>query len=198
FDSEYVQQWTAFLSDERLRKVAAHNNLRIGFLPHPNIQPALAQMALPPDVEALTFAGQDVQQLIADAALMVTDYSSMAFNAAYLDRPVVYFQFDAERMGEGAHVGRQGYFDYTDDGFGPVTDTVHRTVDELVAILTTGDRRPAVEYQRRIDATFTQRDGRCCERTTAAIEDLTPYALPDGLVVRAVRRLMRPWRAGRS
>ncbi|MGH8963407.1 MAG: bifunctional glycosyltransferase/CDP-glycerol:glycerophosphate glycerophosphotransferase, partial [Jatrophihabitantaceae bacterium] len=42
FDSEYVQQWTAFLSDERLRKVAAHNNLRIGFLPHPNIQPALA------------------------------------------------------------------------------------------------------------------------------------------------------------
>ena len=41
--------------------------------------------------------------------LMVTDYSSMSFNAAYLDEPVVYFQFDAERVAGGAHVGQPGY-----------------------------------------------------------------------------------------
>jgi glycosyltransferase involved in cell wall biosynthesis len=193
FDSEYVQQWTAFLSDERLRKVAADTELRIGFLPHPNIQPALAKMTLPTDVEALSFAGQDVQQLIAEAALMVTDYSSMAFNAAYLDRPVVYFQFDAERMGEGAHVGRRGYFDYSDDGFGPVTHSVERAVDEIVSIVTTGGKRVAPCYQRRIDATFTERDGRCCERTTAAIEDFSPYEVRPSLAYRVLRRLAQAY-----
>jgi len=189
FDSEYVRQWTAFLSDQRLRMVAADNDLRIGFLPHPNIQPALTRMSLPRHVEALTFAGRDVQQLIADSALMVTDYSSMAFNAAYLDRPVVYFQFDAERMSEGAHVGRRGYYDYTDDGFGPVTHCVERAVDEVISIVTTGGKRLAPCYQLRVDATFTERDGRCCERTTAAIEDLTSYEIRPSLARRAVRRL---------
>jgi len=115
----------------------------------------------------------------------------MAFNAAYLDRPVVYFQFDAERMGEGAHVGRRGYFDYTDDGFGPVTDNVQQAVDAVVAIMTSGGKRPSAEYQRRIDVTFTERDGRCCERTTAAIEELTAYEPKPSVAWRALRRVAR-------
>ena len=51
----------------------------------------------------------------------MTDYSSIAFNAAYIDRPTVYFQFDGELVLNGGHVGRRGYFDYVRDGFGPVT-----------------------------------------------------------------------------
>ena len=45
----------------QVSELAEREGLRIGFLPHPNIQPALDRMALPPHVEALTFAGQDVQ-----------------------------------------------------------------------------------------------------------------------------------------
>ena len=190
-DSQYTRQWTAFLSDERLRQVAAEAGLRIGFLPHPNVQPALTRMALPAHVEALSFAGRDVQRLISECGLMVTDYSSMAFNAAYLDRPVVYFQFDAERMSTGGHVGRQGYFDYAEDGFGPVTHSVERAVDEVVSIVTTGGKRTAQCYQSRIDAAFPDRDGRCCERTTAAIEDLSPRVAQRRLIDRAIGRMVR-------
>lgn len=184
-DSEYVRMWTAFLSDDRLRELAEKHDLRVGFLPHPNIQPALPQLALPDHVEALTFAGNDVQQLMAECALMVTDYSSMAFNAAYLDRPVVYFQFDAQLLLEGAHVGRQGYFDYVRDGFGPVTAEVAETVEQVVGIVEAG-AQPAPQYQQRIDLTFTERDGRCCERTTAAIEELTVPGPQPSLARRAV------------
>lgn len=187
FDSEYAQLWTGFLRDERLGKLAADNNLRIGFLPHPNIQSALKRMDLPAHVQALTFAGNDVQQFIADAALMVTDYSSMSFNAAYLDRPVVYFQFDAERLEQGAHVGRPGYFQYERDGFGPVTATVEETIEAVSTIVTVDNLAPATQYQARIDATFTERDGRCCERTTAAIEALPPKSLPRDRVAETLK-----------
>ena len=64
--------------------------------------------------------GQNVQEIFASARVVVTDYSSMAFNAAYIDRPLVYFQFDPDTMFGGGHVGRQGYFEYERDGFGPV------------------------------------------------------------------------------
>ncbi len=189
FDSEYVREWTAFLADERLHALAEKHDLSIGFLPHPNIQPALARMRLPAHVHALTFAGQDVQQMIADAALMVTDYSSMSYNAAYLDRPVVYFQFDAELVNGGAHVGRPGYFDYTRDGFGPVTRTVEETVGEVVTIADEQGLLPAADYQRRIDASFPQRDGRCCERTVAAIEAMDPAPRRSRGYLRSIRRI---------
>jgi glycosyltransferase involved in cell wall biosynthesis len=171
FDSEYVQCWTALLRDRRLATVLRERGLRLGFLPHPNIQPALPQLDLPDWVEPIAFAGNDIQQVFARCALMVTDYSSMAFNAAYLDRPVVYFQFDAERLAAGGHVGKPGYFRYERDGFGPVTTTVEQTVAAMCAIVGAGCVA-GPEYQARIDAAFPERDGRCCERTTAAIEAL--------------------------
>jgi glycosyltransferase involved in cell wall biosynthesis len=168
--TEYVHQWRAFLCDESLRQLAADEGLRIGFLPHPNIQPALQLIDLPAHVEPLEFTGRDVQHLIAEAALMVTDYSSMAFNAAYLDRPVVYFQFDADRVLGGGHVGRRGYYDYERDGFGPVCASVEQAVAAVRGAVSGARRAPAPEYLQRIAATFPERDGRCCERTVAAVE----------------------------
>jgi len=171
--TEYVRQWRAFLCDESLRALAEDEGLRIGFLPHPNIQPALHLIDLPAHVEPLEFTGRDVQQLIADTALMVTDYSSMVFNAAYLDRPAVYFQFDADRVLGGGHIGRRGYYDYVRDGFGPVCASAEQAVAAVRRAVSGGRRSPAPEYAERIDRAFPVRDGRCCERTIAAVEELT-------------------------
>ncbi|MGH8962697.1 MAG: CDP-glycerol glycerophosphotransferase family protein, partial [Jatrophihabitantaceae bacterium] len=197
FASEYVQQWLAFLNDERLRDLTERTGTKVGFLPHPNIQPALSRMDLPPHVEAIAFAGNDVQQVMARAAVMVTDYSSMAFNAAYIDRPVVYFQFDAKLALEGAHVGRPGYFEYERDGFGPVATVAADAVTAAIDAVTADGKRPSPAYQARIDATFTERDGRCCERTTAAIEAMTPPTPKRSLPRRVAGRLARSPRVKR-
>jgi len=138
----------------------------VGFLPHPNLQPLLQQVALPSWVRPLTFEGNDVQELFARSRVLVTDYSSMAFNSAYLDRPVVYFQFDRDRVLGGEHVGSRGYFDYERDGYGPVVEKPEEAVDAVVAAIRDG---LAPEYQQRIADAFPDRDGRCCERVTEAV-----------------------------
>lgn len=173
--SEFVTQWLAVLRSETLRDACARHGVTLAFLPHPNLQPSVPRLDLPPHVQTLPFA--DVRGLFARAALLVTDYSSMAFNAAYLDRPVVYFQFDADRMFGGDHVGRQGYFDYRRDGFGPVTSTAESAVTEVVAALDRG-RRPAPDHARRIAATFPDRDGQCRRRAFEAILASTEPAPP--------------------
>jgi glycosyltransferase involved in cell wall biosynthesis len=170
-ETEYAVQWLGLLRSERLAKICADNGLRVGFLPHPNMQSALATLDLPDHVVPLTFTDNNVQELFARAAVLVTDYSSMAFNAAYLDRPVVYFQFDAEAVQNGGHVGRAGYFDYQRDGFGPVVDDVAGVLKAVEAIAANGFQ-PSAEHLRRNSETFVLRDGMCCERVTAAIEAL--------------------------
>ena len=107
FETEYAKAWTAFLRSPELTELAARTGRTVAFLPHPNIQPVLAKMDLPDSVLRLSFDGADVQEYFARSAVLVTDYSSMAFNAAYMDRPVVYFQFDAA-AGHGRRARRSG------------------------------------------------------------------------------------------
>jgi glycosyltransferase involved in cell wall biosynthesis len=166
-ESEFMQKWLAVLTSDRLRAATQDADVEVGFLPHPNLQPVLDELALPAWVRPLNFDDNDVQELFARAAVLVTDYSSMAFNTAYLDRPVVYFQFDRDRVLGGGHVGSKGYFEYERDGYGPVVNDAESAVDAVVTALAAGG--PAPEYQRRIDEAFNERDGRCCARVTEAV-----------------------------
>jgi glycosyltransferase involved in cell wall biosynthesis len=166
--SEFVKSWWGLLTSARLRNVAEEHGVQIGFLPHPNLQEALGSMPLPDHVLPLGFDDNDAQELFARAAVMVTDYSSMAFNAAYIDRPVVYYQFDRDRVLSGEHVGAKGYFDYERDGFGPVLLGLDETLDAVADSLGRGGVLTE-PYRTRIEEAFPQRDGRCCERVVEAV-----------------------------
>jgi hypothetical protein len=167
-DSEFAQQWRSVLCSSDLRELAERTGLQIATLLHPNLQAVRDELALPPDVTTFSFEGRDVRELFARSRVLVTDYSSMAFNAAYIDRPVVYFQFDHEQMFGGAHVGRGGYFKYERDGFGPVTFEASAAVAAIREIVERGPE-PAEQYCRRIAEAFPKRDGRCSERVFQAI-----------------------------
>ncbi|MDR1426139.1 MAG: CDP-glycerol:glycerophosphate glycerophosphotransferase [Bifidobacteriaceae bacterium] len=167
-ESEFARNWLGLLRDrDFLARVEAAGK-QVAFLPHQNLSSIVGDLRLPPEVKVLGFAGQDVQRHFARAAVMVTDYSSMQFNAAFLGRPVVYFQFDRETYFSGPHPSRVGYFDYARDGFGPVAETLDQVKRAIVGIL---DEVPAL-YRERMDAAFPVRDGRNCERTVQAIEEL--------------------------
>lgn len=169
--TEYARNWFGLLHSEALADLCREAELKIGFLPHPNVQPVLESVHLPPHVLALRYADHDVQRLFAEAALLVTDYSSVAFNSAYIDRPVVYFQFDQQLVELGGHLGRKGYFDFARDGFGPVALNLDDAVDKITKAVRSG-RRLQSPYLERAAAAFPERDGGCCRRIVAAIEQL--------------------------
>jgi glycosyltransferase involved in cell wall biosynthesis len=178
WESDYIRSWKALLGAPEVAAAVRAKRLRLGFMPHPNLQQALDELELPPYVERLAFEGTDVQALYAQTALLVTDYSSVAFNLAYIDRPVVYYQFDRDRALAGEHVGRLGYFDYERDGYGPVIVDPVAAVAAMVGAIEAAPR-VAPEYAARTARAFPVRDGRSCERVVAAIEDLgRPWVPP--------------------
>jgi len=170
-ESDFVKQWMSLLTAPELAEAAERKGLQIGFLPHPNLFGLVASLQLPHYVNMFNMETEDVQQLFARAAVFVTDYSSMAFNAGFLGRPCVYFQFDQERFLEGDHLCRPGYFDYQRDGFGPVATTATEALEAIVASVEYGTN-PATIYRERMDATFVLRDTGACKRIVTEIEQL--------------------------
>jgi CDP-glycerol glycerophosphotransferase (TagB/SpsB family) len=140
------------------------------FLPHPNMQDYLATSPLPSNVTTLRFDEVDVQQVFAEAAAWVTDYSSLGTEAAVLECPVVYYQFDQDEFYRG-RLYQQSSWSYADDGYGPLT----RTQDEALTALSTIARAGlAPGYQLRMRTAVPLRDGHNCRRTVEAIRALRP------------------------
>jgi len=177
-DSQFAREWTAVVNSREVAELADRTGLTVALLLHPNFQ-ATGKLDTLPHVRTLSFEGQNVQEIFARARVLVTDYSSMFFNAAYIERPVVYFQFDRDLVNAGWHAGRRGYFDYERDGFGPVTLTVDEAVTAITKIVESGPE-PDPLYLERIRSSFPDRDGRCCERVANAIIESTRPATPEG------------------
>jgi glycosyltransferase involved in cell wall biosynthesis len=166
--SDFGVNWLGLISSQELKSLADEQGLKVALLLHPDLQALSDELDLPDHVEVLRFAGHDVRGAFARARVLVTDYSSIAFNAAYIERPVVYFQFDRVRVQRGGHLGRRGYFDYDRDGFGPVATSLEAVLPAISETVRCGPS-PRPEYLARMSEAFPERDGRCTERVFLAI-----------------------------
>ncbi len=170
--SEYVQRWGALLRDERLREQIERHGLRLVFMPHPNAVPFLPAFELPKHVEVLTKADIGIQQLFARSAIMVTDYSSVAFEMAYLRRPVIYYHYDFVDFYGGDHNWRQGYYDYAKDGFGPIAYELEQVMEQLL-IFMQNRKSFSDAYLPRMIKSLPERDGKACKRLFERIMELS-------------------------
>lgn len=169
--SSYRKRWEEFLNDPRLKQLSSETGYSVIFFPHANIEPYLdAGFFSIPDyiVLAGNRRGSSIQHCFAQAKALVTDYSSAAFDMAYLGRMCFYYQFDQMEFFSGSQVYSKGYFDYTNDGFGPVA-TNRADLFEQLSTSARNDFLPSDVYAERMRTTFPFRDGKCCERVYRAI-----------------------------
>lgn len=111
----------------------------------------------------------DVQDLLMRSKILITDYSSVYFDFAMMDKPLIYFQFDRDRFIENHY--KKGYFDYEKDGFGPVFDKLSDVASKLINLIQ-ADGKQEPMYHKRSTLFFCYRDGKNCERTYESIERL--------------------------
>jgi len=169
-DTDFARSWSSLLTAPTLHARARERGLKVVFMPHPNLAPYLDGWDLG-GVDVRTYDDSDVQETLARAVALVTDYSSVAFDAAAIRRPVVYFQFDRGRAFGGDHTRRPGYFDYARDGFGPVCETPDEALARLDELMVSGG---VIEspFRERVESTFPRPDGRSSERVVRAVESV--------------------------
>ena len=99
----------------------------------------------------------DVQELLMDSKLLITDYSSIFFDFAYMKKPLIHYCFD-----ELMHY-KPGYFDFRKEGFGKVASSEDEVV-RLIKKYIDNNFKLDNMYENRIDKVFNIRDNKNCER----------------------------------
>lgn len=110
-ETEYFKTWNEFLNNSQIAKFLEENELQLIFYPHRNMQKYISSFST--STERITIANSsnyDVQALIKECALMITDYSSVFFDFAYLGKPIIFYQFDEDKFRRGQY--KEGYFNY--------------------------------------------------------------------------------------
>jgi CDP-glycerol glycerophosphotransferase (TagB/SpsB family) len=172
--SEYAKNIISFLSSDRLHELLSVTNYQFFFFPHVNIQPYLSDMKIPEPIICLKHGDIDsIQTLFKKTKILITDYSSVAFDAALIERVVIYFQFDKKSIYSGSHLYKKGYYSYENNGFGPVIETESDMI-EYIKVCIANNCRIEYKYLQRIYDTFKFRDMNNCERVFKAVQNLCP------------------------
>lgn len=107
--------------------------------------------------------GLGIERLLAVADICITDYSSIGFEYALLERPLIFFAFDLDE-----YLDQRGmYWDYDDITPGPVCKTTEEMVDYIKHI---DERFDLAEVQAFKKKYVGACDGHSTERTIALIE----------------------------
>lgn len=169
--TNYAIHWHHFLNNGQLG-LLAKLGYQIIFSPHPSIQEYMDEFILPDYISIYKYSEGNIQKLFQESDILITDYSSVAFDCAYLNKAILYYQFDFDEVfDEGIHTYKQGYFNYIRDGFGPVAYNELDLIDNLTNIIQ-NNGRPDKIYLDRINETFPFKDENNCCRVYRKIKEL--------------------------
>lgn len=95
--SDYYLKWSSLLSSEQFKNLLAERGLSVTLCLHPNMQRFSHFFEGLPG--RIVYQSEvDVQTLLMKSACMITDYSSVAMDFSFQDRPVIFYHFDRKRF----------------------------------------------------------------------------------------------------
>lgn len=129
FESQFYRRYFELLNSEELNQWLAENNLIIKFLPHVLMRDRFQELFTNnmTNIQIVDVKKETINSLIKQASILVTDYSSVAFDFAYLNKPVIFYQFDSEVYLKK----RRAYIDFNVDLFGDRVSTLQELISSL-------------------------------------------------------------------
>ena len=161
--SDYYKNFYEILTDKNLNSALSKHGYEIILYLHYELQKFshLFKTDLQ-NVKIADFENYGVRELLMESSLLVTDYSSVFFDFAYMRKPILYFWFDEEKFFATQY--DKGYFGCRKDGFGRVVKTKGEVVNFLINKLENGMKNDEV-YSERADKFFGEEISCRCEKT---------------------------------
>ena len=158
-ETDYYRVYNSLINDPRLLDAAKAHGYRIKYVLHPIVSPQCDDFTKNDFVEIIPSIGDmSYEKLFCESALMVTDYSGVQFDFAYMRKPVVYLHHnDIPQHYE------EGTFHYDTMAFGEICHTNEELIDVLCRYMENNCVMPEV-YRKRADDFFAFSDHNNCER----------------------------------
>lgn len=154
-NTEYFKFYQGLIDDERIVAALKKHNMVGELYLHLSLGEQLSDFSGNDHfhIKDMPF---DYRAAFCEGNIMVTDYSSIQFDFAYLKKPVIYTQFDKDSFYEGQNYD-PGYFSFEENGFGPVTYDYESAVNEIVKSIESGGKLED-KYRKRIENFFYKFD----------------------------------------
>ena len=162
-NSEFYTKYKNLLINEKLNKSLKENGYKIKFLLHPVFKEHKDEFIKleNENIEILSIENIRYSELFKECSIFLTDYSSTHFDIAYLQKPIIYYQFDKEKFFASHY--QKGYFSYEKDGFGPVIENEDEVLEKIIYYVENGGKTEE-KFLNKIRETFKYLDTNNCER----------------------------------
>ncbi len=158
----YIHAILKFINSKELKLCLEKNDAVLTVHFHKSMADQCKNIPSAIDCENIQFSDTDprtVQQLLQQSHLMITDYSSVSWDFIYLDKPVLFYQFD-----QYEHLSRKGsYINLNSELFGEVFTNSDSLIDTIEKYLI-GNFAKTSEYSRIRDLNFKYGDTNNCRR----------------------------------
>lgn len=167
--TEYYKRIDQFLNAPELTLLLEKYNYTLIFQPHYEMKSFLPAFKTVSDKISIVKDGGEIQTLLKESALLITDVSSVHFDFAYMKKPIVYYCWDYPQL-IATHLGK-GYYSHGEMGFGPVVEGHNQLIDTLSSMLANNANMEA-HYLDRVSAFFPLMDNKNCERLYTHINSI--------------------------
>ena len=167
--TEFFRQARAFIADRAMNEVLSRSGYTLQVYVHLWMREFFQDLRKNFSLENVEILDQeaDLQKVLTASALLVTDYSSICWDFLFLDRPVLFYQFDRDEYLEKTG----SYIDLRKDLFGPVALTAEEASAWVRAFIEEGFS--AASFRSRMEEmktfAFAYRDGNNCQRLAREI-----------------------------
>ena len=162
-DSDYFKTINSLINNKTLISIAEKYDYNIIFKPHPMVY---GYVDLFETNEYVTIDEKTTyQELFKDSDLLITDYSSIAFDFSYMKKPIIYYQHDDD------YNFKEGYFKYKTMGFGDVITDENILIGKIEKYLKNDCKMEEI-YTKRVNSFYKYNDKNNCKRVYNATLNL--------------------------
>jgi len=163
--SDYFKIYNNLINDEKLIAAAKKYNYKIIYLLHPCTASQIDDFDRNNSVELVaSTADLNYEKIMTESSLMVTDYSGVQFDFAYMYKPVVYYH--PEKLPPSYD---EGEYKYATMSLGEIIKTQDDLVESLCEYMK-NDCKIKDEYRKRIDKFFSHHDFENCKRVYEVVK----------------------------
>lgn len=174
-ESTYYKVFNALINDKRLIDAAKQYGYRIKYVLHPIVSSQVDDFDRNEYTDIIPAVGDmSYEKMFRESSLMVTDFSGIQFDFAYMRKPLVYLHHkDIPQHYE------EGTFFYDTMAFGEITHDNDELIDVLIDYMKNGCKMKD-EYVKRADDFFYFNDHENCKRIYKEMIDYQEkYILPN-------------------
>lgn len=168
-NSDYFTFFNSLINDKRLGTVMKKHGYIGEFYLHPLLSTQASDFSTSQQFNMMNFP-YNYRKAFEEGSLLITDYSSVFFDFAYLHKPIMYTQFDKGTFFDN-QLYSDGYMDDEKDGFGPVVTDIESAVEEIIRSIENGCRLEK-KYEKRIKSFYAYHDKNSSKRVYDAVMEL--------------------------